>query len=153
MAIKIKTVSAEGNNGTLDFLESVLYQTGKRAMEGASRRMKLEAEAIQLRASEQAPVDDRGIENSIRIDRELDGNRRVTYSIYVDGNTISGDGTPVRDYVLWIHEGSYKLGKLSWQKAMSSNRIVGPKFLSRAADVARDRVNQSIFNEIKKVMK
>ena len=153
MAIVIKTSSSETSDNTLDFLHTVLYQTGKKAMDGASRRMGQEAEAIQKRAIEQAPVDERGIEKSIKIDKELDGNRRITYSIFIDGNTISGDGTPVRDYVYEMHEGSYKLGKASWEKSMRLSRMVGPKFLSRAADIARDRVNQSVFNEIKKAFK
>lgn len=153
MAIRIKTISSEADDGTLNFLEAVLKQTGKRAMSGASRRMGIEAERIKERAVEFAPVDERGIENSIKVDKEVGDNRRMVHSVYIDGDTISGDGTPVRDYVLEMHEGSYKLGKLSKEKAESSGVKVGRKFLERAVDEARDRVLESVFNEVKKAFK
>lgn len=149
MAIRIKTRSSETSDGTLDFLETVLKQTGKKAMNGAARRMGIEAERIQKRAINQAPVDERGIENSIKIDRSIGDNRRVEYSIYIDPDVISGDGTPVRDYVLEMHEGSYNLGEKSEAKADALSVKVGRKFLERAATEAKERVAESVFNEIK----
>lgn len=149
MAIRIKTSSAETSDGTMDFLETVLKQTGKKARDGAARRMGIEAERIQKRAINQAPVDERGIENSIKIDRSINDDRRVEFSVYIDPDTIADDGTPVRDYVLEMHEGSYKLGPKSEEKADALSVKVGRKFLERAATEAKERVAESVFNEIK----
>lgn len=153
MAIRIKTISSVADDGTLGFLEAVLRQTGKKAMNGASRRMGIEAERIAERAALYAPVDERGIENSIKVDKQTGDDRRAVHSVYIDGSTISGDGTPVRDYVLEMHEGTYRLGKLSQEKADTEGVPVGRKFLERAVEEARDRVLESVFNEVKKVFK
>lgn len=153
MAIRIKTISSEANDGTLDFLEVILKQTGKRAMAGGARRMGIEAERIQKRAIEQAPVDTHGLEDAIKIDKNLNDDRRVEYSVYVDGDMLAPDGTPIRDYALEMHESrSYKLGKKSQEKADALSVIVGPKYLERAADLAKERVNESVFNEIKGII-
>lgn len=153
MAIRIKTISSVADDGKLGFLEAVLRQTGKRAMNGASRRMGIEAERIKERAVLYAPVDERGIENSIKVGKEIDDDRRAVHSVYIDGGVISGDGTPVRDYVLEMHEGVYRLGKLSQEKADSEGVPVGRKFLERAVEEAKDRVLKSVFNEIERVFK
>lgn len=153
MAIRIKTHSSVADDGTLGFLETVLRQTGKKAMNGASRRMGVEAERIQKRAQMYAPVDTGGLEEAIKVDKSIDDNRRVEFSVYVDGDMTAPDGTPLRDYAFEMHESSYKLGPKSEIKADTIGVKVGRKFLERAAAEAKDRVLESVFNEIKGVIR
>ncbi len=148
--------------GDFDELIVEIRQTGERARKNAARRMGQEAERIQQLARDYAPVDSEGIEESIRVEKE-GGERigeRVSFTVFVDGDHIAPDGTPVGEYAFMQHEGLVRAKGGGWtynwhpgpktrQKMAELGVFCGPKFLERAADEREQEIAESVFNAVR----
>ncbi len=68
---------------------------------------------------------------------EEDGGK-VAAVIYIPANA------PSASYAVEMHEGSYRLGKLSLGKQARVNVTVGPRFITRAIDDNREKILKMI---------
>lgn len=85
---------------------------------------------VRDRARDYVPFEAGNMERAIKITSE---NRRRRWVVYVDSSMPDDTGRyTVGDYLAFLHEGSYKLGKGSVDKANALGVTVGPKFLERA---------------------
>lgn len=149
-------------DGNFDELIVEITQSGQRARKNAARRMGQEAERIKQLAIDYAPVDVKGIEESISIEK-IGGEEvgeRVEFTVYVDGEHVADDGTEVGEYAYMQHEGLVRAKGGGWtynwhpgpgtrQKMAALGVFCGPKFLERAADERADEVAKSVFNAVK----
>lgn len=117
------------------------------------------AEELAVLARKMAPVDKTNLEKSIKVRYEGTqgaGGRFVkgggSYAVFVDMKmSIPGrDGKVIGDYAWEMHEhlhpfGHYNLGDKSLQKQMANpNVMVGGKFLERATEELRDKIQQRL---------
>lgn len=100
-----------------------------------------ETETIKDLSVQMVPLDTGEAEKSHRVVEKQANQFRMGISIEVGGMV---DGVNVDDYILFLHEGDYKLGPRSSQKQAGSSVKVGRKFLDRAYQERRDELIAAI---------
>ncbi len=133
--------------GSVENIVAEIAQFGGRIRREVNDQLEREARQIQTIAREMVPRLDRDMERAIKVDS---ANQRRRWLIYVDENaptTIKGEGRryTVGDYLLFLHEGDYQLGKQSVEKQKTTQYRVGRKFLERAFEAQlRDRMIERV---------
>lgn len=116
-----------------DSLQNVILmiqQIGDKAKSEVLKGMRKEAEVIAEIAQMNAPVELGNLEDAIHVKEEKVG-KRIAVFVEASG-TIRGRN--VDEYAWVMHEGFYKLGEASIRKGQTLGRVVGRKFLERAAN-------------------
>lgn len=121
---------------------SSLAATHRRMTEEATAAMLAGAKEIQALAREFAPVDEGDLEAAISIGDVEQGPSNSSITVFVADESPSGRA--VDQYATRMHEGSYKLGPLSAEKQARTGKLVGPKFLARAAAQLFPSIKQRI---------
>jgi hypothetical protein len=135
-------------------LTAVLNTITSRIEDKAIKKLESSAIKVQELAVEYAPVDEGNLEDSIKVSNTESSGGDTVVDVFVDGDVPSSDGGKVSDYANKIHEGRFKqLGPKSQQKAASSGKAVGPKFLERAGEELTEEIFAEIFNEVRKNIK
>jgi hypothetical protein len=130
----------------------------------ANAELKIAAAEMADLARKMAPVDKGNLEKAIKVRYEgIGGSGRFqagggAYTVYVDNNVpLDGrDGKTVGDYAWELHEhltpaGEMQLGPLSVEKQTSDPSIVvGGKFIERAGEEMREKINLSIATVVSK---
>jgi hypothetical protein len=131
---------------------STLSAVDKRMTEAAQDEFNSGAMQIQAAARQFAPVDHGDLEAAIKVsDPVRSGSNAVSRTIYIDTNGLTR--TDVADYAPVMHEGSYKLGPKSQAKAAALGVMVGPKFLTRAANLVFPRITKAIAAALNRTAK
>lgn len=135
-------------------LKIALAQVGKRAVRGVSDVFQSEGDKIRDLARDYAPREDRHLEHAITKSTEYSGiNNRAVVTVYVDENAAADGDTSVGDYAKKMHDGDYKLGKLSRLKeAEVGVGKVGPKYLKRAVDERKGEVMERSRKKVKNAL-
>lgn len=136
-------------------LDVLLKNELKRSGEGAREALKRGAEKIAHRAREYAPVDEHNLEKSIDVmdpekDKSRGGRHIFVVGIHEDTPVASRPGVTVGDYSMIMHEGSYNLGEKSREKAETTGKKVGPKFLERAWFELEDEIEKDVMSNAHK---
>lgn len=126
-----------------------LRNIGEMVVDNARKTMRASAKRIVKEAQLNAPVDDHQLEKAIHVVRDYGDRGRLEINIEVGGVV---DGVNVDDYAALMHEGSYNLGPASQQKqAANPGRIIGPKFLTRAAEEEEEKLDSKMIAAIRRV--
>lgn len=143
-------------------LELKISQIGERAMRGMSARMRTHAILIRDLARAYAPVDTGLLEDSIDY-KVIKENRRNGYIVHLDLDAARRRGRGVLgDYAFIMEEELhpfgrkrgdryFTLGELSKQKAKSSGKKVGGRFLARAIRDGTKTIMQDMVSEVRRV--
>lgn len=127
-----------------------LHSLGERVVDNARKTMHASARRIVQEAKLNAPVDEHNLEESIHIERSYGERGRLEITVVAGGNV---NGRNVDEYATLMHEGSYELGDKSKAKqAANPDRIVGPKFLERAAETEEETLAQKMIGAIRRVI-
>lgn len=134
----------------VDKVQVNLRQISERTTRKSRRVIEEEGYKLRDEARLNAPVDTGNLEQAIRVEVRYEGRyRRKVVEVGVDL-----DEAP---YAIFMHEGweghpTYNLGPRSRRKAEALNRIVGRKYLERAATDREEsilqRVGQAIAGEL-----
>ena len=115
------------------------------------------AEDLAKESAARAPVETSLLESSHKTSIKTNSSNDVTGIVYLKGSgpasKTSQRSKNVQDYVLAMHEGRYRLGKLSLEKQASSGVMIGPKFLERALYDNIYKYNQMIVDGIAKAFR
>lgn len=135
----------------IDGIGARLENEARRASEGARFALKRGAENIRDLAKEYCPVDEENLEDSIMAEPRREGiNRRYVYDVFVDLSHKGTRAQTVEKYANFIHDGNYKLGKKSEEKAALSGKYVGRKFLEKAFEELKDDIAKDVLANISK---
>lgn len=129
-----------------------LHSIGERVVETARKRMHSAAQRIVKNAQLNAPVDDHQLERSIHVERSLGERGRLELTV-VAGGTV--DGVNVDDYATLIHENysSMTPGENTRAKILANpDRVIGEKFLTRAAEEEEEGLAGSMIAAIRRVV-
>ena len=129
-----------------------LENIAKQASEGARFAMRDGAIDIANLATRMAPVELANLEEAIKYRLVRDSPRhRASFEVYIDGtlpaehpDRPSTIGKTVGEYAMIMHEGSYNLGKWSLIKQASEDVLVGPKFITRAAEELHEEIREDV---------
>lgn len=129
-----------------------LRSIGTRVPEGARKKMHASAQHIVDEARLNAPVEHGNLEAAIHIDRSYEaGTGRLKIDVVAGG--IVG-GRNVDDYAAVMHESDYELGPASQAKQQAHpERLIGPKFLERAAEAEQVPLIQQLVGVITRLSK
>lgn len=139
MSIKVSVDGVQGFD-QLSELGIRIERCGKTVSHNSARVLRDEAKKVQEIAKMMAPVEDGYLESAIKVREELGIGGRIIFKVWVDGATYAPQFSKkngekpifVGDYLAFIHESIYKLGKLSREKQGTVPYRVGRKFLERA---------------------
>lgn len=127
-----------------------LHSLGERVVENARKTMHASARRIVKEAQLNAPVDQHNLEKSIHIEKSYGERGRLEITV-VAGGTV--DGRDVDEYATIMHESIYALGPKSQEKQNAHpERIIGPKFLERAADKEEETLRSKMVAAIRRVI-
>lgn len=107
------------------------------------------AEFVKDESVKRTPVDEGYVESAHYVDSEYNDDEIFVAYIAVDENLSAGDAK-VGDYALWLHEGSYELGKNSRLKQQSQKVKVGRKFLERAFKENQTKIQEIVISKLKR---
>ncbi len=134
----------------IDSLVADLKRTERRVIKRSRESVKKYAGKIAERASENAPIKDGYLENSIGILSETEQPGRYTMEIGVDSDKLgpgfTRDGFP---YHVKMHDDEYNLGKRSREKRDAGHNV-GPDFLNRATWEFEQQLMRELENIAKK---
>lgn len=131
--------------------ENVVFQlrhTAKVVEDRARKTMHRAADRIVREARLNAPVDRHNLEKSIRKEKSYGYRGRLQIDVVMGGIV---DGVNVDNYATEMHENydDYEPGEATKMKqAQHPERIVGGKFLERAADVERRKLQPTMLEMI-----
>lgn len=133
-----------------------IQNTAEKTTRQALVELRAGAEDIAELAREYAPVDEGDLEDAIDVLGEDRGGKNTRTRITIGVDESGGTNKPVEGYYEYMHEGDYKLGKKSKEKAASlgdgsgtNGRVVGKKFLERAIDDLESSVRKDLFDSIR----
>jgi hypothetical protein len=116
----------------------------------ARKTMHRAADRIVELAKKMAPVDEGNLEESITAKVTYEGpKRRLAIDVYMKPEV---NGVNVEAYATRMHEGSYKLGPKSQIKQAGQSEVVGPGFLTRAAEPEAQKFAERMLGAIKEVI-
>jgi len=125
-----------------------LRHIGDRVVDKARKTMHRAAKRIQKRAEEYAPVDEGDLQRSIYIESTYVGNnRRLQINLQIRPADAAADPR-LGIYSVIMHEGEYQLGPKSAAKD-AGRGVVGPRFLTRAANWEEEKLNAAMTAAIK----
>lgn len=133
-----------------------LRNLADRVPNSARGQMRRSAARIVEEAKLNTPVDDRLLEESIRIIRDYGIRGRLEIDIVAGGDTVMNpDGRMVNldQYATLIHENyeAYNPGKETLAKmAAHPERIIGSRFLTRAAEAEEKKLERSMIGVIER---
>lgn len=149
-----------------------IQNIGQRVVGGAQKALEIEALKTMQQAIDFAPVKDGPLSNPANWEmrKAQNGiNNRNTFTVRLKEGAIarrirSKNGTKVvhlRDYARLVHDGVYKLGKKSKEKAArlgysftptSGGKYVGRLYLTRAANVRRLPTHRAVLEATKRAL-
>jgi len=138
MDIRIENLEAD-----LAKLTRRLIAKGKKGHDEAIRIVREVTEKTQEEAILRVPVDEGFAEKSI--ESHVEGGRHVDE---VEGSVFVPANSPAADYMIWLHEGDYKLGKKSKEKQAVVGPKMGRKFIERALEENKEPLGLYIQKEI-----
>lgn len=127
-----------------------LRNIGETVQENARKNMHRAAARIEKTAKMMAPVDQGNLEAAIKTVKTYEGRGRLAIDVMVD--TASGPER-LAIYAIVMHEGEYELGPKSLEKQASVPVIVGNRYLTRAGDEERDRLNSLMIDIVEDSIK
>jgi hypothetical protein len=146
-------------------LTTRLINRATRSRRAGNRRLEEGALVIRDLARMYAPEDEGKLEAAIKVRKfkNPDDMRRFIYEVYVDESMPGSNGVPtVGHYALRMHESVYNLGARSRDKDLSVGGtglgygyggVVGSKFLERAMDKYRPKIERQVRDAIKRELK
>lgn len=148
------SMKVSGFPQTLTMLRSV----GPRVVETARKQMHRSAARVVKLAKQMTPVDERALENSIRIERSYGDSGRLQIDIVAGGQeTFRGDRSVNLDqYAYIIHElyGTMTPGPETIAKqAANPGVIVGERFLSRAAETEEKKLTPNLVSAVTAIIR
>jgi hypothetical protein len=134
-------------------LQKALRNLGETGSASLFSVLNKSAQEVQRRAKAYVPVDEGNLEDAIKLERRDDqtSGRRMLV-IGVDMATPAGLSKTVGDYAIFIHEGVYKLGPKSVEKANRTGVQVGPKFLERAMQEMERPTKDAFDQEVRRLV-
>ncbi len=125
-----------------------LRNIGTRVHENARKTMHASADRIVELARKMAPVDKGNLEAAIQKQVGYEGPRgRLAIDIVI---MPEANGVHVADYATFMHEGHYQLGPKSEEKQAREGVVVGPGFLTRAAEPEQKKLNDRLIAVVSK---
>lgn len=125
-----------------------LRNIGDRVKENARKTMHRQADKIVDIAKQMAPVDEGNLEDSIRKRVGYEASSRLAIDIEIS----TGLNARLDVYATVMHEGRYNLGPKSVEKQGRVPYRVGRRFLVRAADEVRGKLNKQMIDAIEDVI-
>lgn len=108
-------------------------------------------EEIKQLSKKFAPVDEGNLEDAHKTSHDSGGIRGgLRVLVYIDKDVAAKGGKYVGDYAAFTHEGNYKLGDRSKEKASRLGVTVGRKYLQRALDELNDEIRGRVESAVKK---
>lgn len=132
-------------------VEAVLAQlryVGEKVPESARKAMHRVADKIVMEARLNTPVDEHNLELSIRKVRKTGFRGRLMLDIEMGGYV---NGVNVDIYAMQIHENYDQMGTGQGtidKRLANPGRYVGEKFLTRALDSVKPKINQEIMSGV-----
>lgn len=129
-----------------------LRSIGTLVPEQARKTMHASAERIVKEARLNAPVEHGNLEQSIHVEKSYEAGRGRLMIDVVAGGIVNGRN--VDDYAAVMHESTYDLGPESLAKQEAHpERLVGPKFLERAAEAEQEPLIGKMVAVITRILK